>query len=342
LRRIILATAVLAAACSVARGAAAGHTSVGSLMLTGRGLGHGIGLSQWGAEERARAGESADDILAFYYPGTTLAGSSASSVRVLIGEGLSRVRVGGRDFVAGQVHRAVEVATGSATRVGSTRYPGVVRVVPAAGKLDVVDVVPLEEYVADVVSSECPGYWSEAALEAQAVASRSYAVASLRPRRFFDVYADDRSQNFHGLRKHLPRAVAATQATAGRVLVYRGRVVTALFSASNGGRTSVPDGVWARGDEPYFRAVPDPFDDTTPVARWGPVRISLDAVRRAFPSVPADVVGVTATRNAGDRVVRLRFAAASGATAVVSGYDFQQRFGLRSTFFTFDAAAPTG
>ncbi|HVU76734.1 MAG TPA: SpoIID/LytB domain-containing protein [Gaiellaceae bacterium] len=339
MRRIILAAAVVAAACSVARGATASQSSVGSLMLTGRGLGHGIGLSQWGAEARARAGESADDILAFYYPGTTVAGTPVSAIRVLIGEALPRVRVGGRDFVAGRVRRAVEVgAADSATRVGATRYPGVIRVVPVAGKLDVVDVVPLEEYVADVVSSECPGYWSEAALEAQAVASRSYAVASLRPRRFFDVYADDRSQNFNGLRKHLPRAVAATRATAGHVLEYRGRVVTALFSASNGGRTSVPDGVWAADDEPYFRAVPDPFDESSPVAHWGPVRISLDAVRRAFPRVPADVVGVTVTRNAGDRVVRLRFAAASGATVVVSGYAFQQRFGLRSTFFTLDAS----
>jgi stage II sporulation protein D len=43
------------------------------LVLRGRGNGHGVGMCQWGAIGRARAGQSAQDILDAYYPGTTLA-----------------------------------------------------------------------------------------------------------------------------------------------------------------------------------------------------------------------------------------------------------------------------
>jgi stage II sporulation protein D len=300
--------------------------TVTALTLQGHGLGHGIGLSQWGAEARARAGETAGRILAFYYPSTTVRRVAPHPIRVLIAERPLRIR-----------------RLGAVTRVGGTRYPGVVTVARGGGRVAIVDTVPLEEYVADVVSSECPGYWPAAALEAQAIASRSYALASLRPSKPFDVYADDRSQNFHGLLKHLPRAVAAARATRGLVLTYRGAVVSALFSASNGGVTSVPDGVWGSPATPWFRVARDPYDRAGPDARWGPVHLSLDAIRRAFPDVPADVTAVKATRNAGERVVELRFTGADGTEAAVSGYAFQQRFGLRSTFFTFTAgtAGPT-
>ena len=326
LRSLLAAAAVAALILPGATPAARSRAAVANLTLEGRGLGHGIGLSQWGAEARARAGETATQILSFYYPSTAIRRAASRPVRVLIDERPMRIRW-----------------AGAVTWVGGTRYPGVVRVVHDGNRVDVVDTVPLEAYVAGVVSSECPGNWPEAALEAQAIASRSYALAALRPRRPFDVYADDRSQNFHGLLKHLPRAVAATQATAGRVLTYRGRVVSALFSASNGGLTSVPDGVWGSPAMPWFRVAADPFDRSGPDAHWGPVRIPLAAIREAFPRVPAVVTSVTDTRNTGARVVALTFTGADGTRAVVSGYAFQQRFGLRSTFFTFSVgtAGPT-
>lgn len=318
----MLAATILAGAAPAARSRA----TVTTLTLAGRGLGHGIGLSQWGAEARARAGETAEQILSFYYPSTEIRQVASRPVRVLIAD-----------------HRLPIRRVGPATLVGGTRYPGVVRVVRAGARVNVVDTVPLEEYVADVVSSECPGYWPAAALEAQAIASRSYVLASLRPRKPFDVYDDDRSQNFHGYLKHLPRAVAAARATQGRVLEHAGRVVYALFSASNGGRTSVPDGVWGTPRMPWFRAELDPYDRSGPDAHWGPVRIPLGTIRRAFPQVPDGVVAVDATRNVGDRVVELTFATADGVKAVVPGYAFQQRFGLRSTYFTFatGTAGPT-
>ena len=44
----------------------------GTILITGRGYGHGVGLSQYGAKYRAEAGQTYEEILQFYYPGATL------------------------------------------------------------------------------------------------------------------------------------------------------------------------------------------------------------------------------------------------------------------------------
>jgi stage II sporulation protein D len=54
-----------------------------TLTLVSQGFGHGIGLSQWGAEYRAEAGQNVDQILSFYYPGTAR-GAIGGLVRVWI------------------------------------------------------------------------------------------------------------------------------------------------------------------------------------------------------------------------------------------------------------------
>ena len=326
-----------AAACCCAADARAG-TGIHELTLRGHGLGHGIGLSQLGAEARAAAGESAPEILRFYYPGTALARAPSQTVRILVAaRPRVTISVGGvrRVFTAGRLDAPLFVgAQGGVLRVGGTPYAGTLRIAATGGTVQVVDEVPLEEYVAGVVSAECPGYWPAAALRAQAIASRSYALASLRPAAAFDLYADDRSQNFRGLLRRLPAAVAAAAATRGRVLEYRGAIVPALFSASNGGRTSVPDGVWGGEAVPWLVSRPDPYDRGNADSSWGPVRLGLAAVRAAFPQVPADVASVSVERNAGRRAVTLTFHGADGTAATVSAYAFQQRLGLRSTYFT--------
>ena len=49
-----------------------GGSRVTSLVVDGQGAGHGVGLCQWGAVGRARAGQGYQEILAAYYPGTSL------------------------------------------------------------------------------------------------------------------------------------------------------------------------------------------------------------------------------------------------------------------------------
>ena len=142
-----------------------------------------------------------------------------------------------------------------------------------------MNLVGLEDYLLGVVPKEMPPAWGDdapAALQAQAVAARTYALANLDPGREWDLYDDQRSQVYGGRTAEDPRTSAAVRATADQVATYRGRPIAAFFSASSGGHTEAGVNVFgAAADVPYLAGVPDPFDDSSPYHRWSaPVAVS--------------------------------------------------------------------
>src|SRR6266705_1627342 len=86
--RVVVASVV--AALAIPAAAAAGTV----FLLDGRGWGHGVGMSQWGAEGYARHGYSYREILAHYYPHTHIGIATPRDVRVLLRESQDAVRVG--------------------------------------------------------------------------------------------------------------------------------------------------------------------------------------------------------------------------------------------------------
>lgn len=347
-------------AVSVTSGSALAAPTTGTvpaLSITGHGFGAGIGLSQWGAEERAVAGQGAAQILSFYYPGTTLGAAASRDVRILVADRAQiRIGSGGAFSARDSSGRVVQLPAGhydvattpsllaltwpivltagsEPLQVGGVRYLGTITLRRArAGRFLAVNTLDLEDYVAGVVSSECPAYWRPAALQAQAIASRTYALANLRPRAIFDLYPDDRSQNYRGLTREFASARAATAATSGQILLYDGHPADAMFSASNGGLTS------ALRSAPYTQTRPDPFDARSPDADWGPVQIGMATLAGAFPAIPQDLTDVTVLRDAANRVVSLSFVGANGAVITLGGRLFQERLGLRSTYFSVTLA----
>jgi hypothetical protein len=118
--RAAAALAVVIASLASPRGAAAqlGTSAATGFTFTGRGWGHGLGMSQWGAKGYADDGWSAAKVLAHYYRGTTLGskpgpadGGNAGTIRVGLFQKSTGQRVSGNGpfefFAAGQV-----VATG--------------------------------------------------------------------------------------------------------------------------------------------------------------------------------------------------------------------------------------
>ena len=358
-----LAVVVLGLAAAGPVAARARTALITGLVITGHGYGPGVGLSQWGAEERARAGETHEEILAFYYPGAEIGTAPSASIRVLLADA-PRLTVGSRapfhmvqasgassvvsashdlltttGFAGGALTFPITLTPGSAPlMLGGNAYRGTFEVIRDGSNLELVNTLPLEEYVADVVSVENPAYWPLEALRAQAIASRSYALASLRPRAAFDVYADNRSQNYSGLRKEFPSAEAATSTTTGQVLLYDGAVVRAFFTAANGGMTTNTDGIWHEQSQPYLTSRPDPFDARSPDANWGPISVTMSGLRQKFPELPTTVVQIEITRNTGDRITAVSFVGADGSRYSVDGTTFQQRLGLRSTYAMLTAA----
>ncbi len=179
-----LALAVLTAA------PAGASTTARTFVIEGRGWGHGVGMSQWGAEGFALHGWSYREILAHYYPGTRLDRVAGRTVRVLLAGDLDRVRISSAHAFEVTAHgrtkvrrRAVVVAPGSGRltfelgasplSVNGTAYRGTLVVFGNGTKLAVVNVLPLERYLRGVVPWEMPHRWSAQALEAHGVRSAS-------------------------------------------------------------------------------------------------------------------------------------------------------------------------
>jgi stage II sporulation protein D len=149
-------------------------------------------------------------------------------------------------------------------RYEGSAYGGrmVVRQVAGTEGVQVINVVPLEQYLEGVLPHEIgdPGPDAYAAVEAQAVAARTYAVSRIRDRRGepFDVYSGIRDQIYRGIERTNRLASGAVRETRGRVLTYKGELARTYYSATCGGHTSDIRFVWPdREPAPYLRGVLD-------------------------------------------------------------------------------------
>jgi stage II sporulation protein D len=190
-----------------------------------------------------------------------------------------------------------------------------------------VEEVPLEDYVAAVVPPEIGGHAPAGALEAQAVAARSYALA--RAERHLEDGADlcdgTHCQVFRGLAAVTAASRAAAASTAGRVLAQRGRVIAAPFHAVCGGRTARPRDVWDDEETPDLEPVDDDACLSASGAAW-----TFTLARRDVPSLAA-TVGFPEGRlleiyghDSSRRVSMVRLAAPGGTSRIVRGFVFRK------------------
>ena len=133
------------------------------------------------------------------------------------------------------------------------------------GTLVLVNHVNLEEYVAGVLAAEMPVTYPDEALRAQAVLVRTYALHSFGAHSEFgyDICDEQHCQVYAGVRVESPKAIAAAEATKGKILAYDGKPIAAYFSSNCGGFAQ--DGTasgW--GEHPYLQVVSDYLDTTTP------------------------------------------------------------------------------
>jgi SpoIID/LytB domain protein len=329
MRRLLLPLTVALLALGFAAGAAAAPLFV----LGGHGWGHGVGMSQWGAQGKALNGVGYVDILGFYYQGTTLGSAGKSKVRVLLASGRSSVTlssassftVGSKTLKAKTAYSVVPTADGRVRIVGvgkfkspatatpgarflklnGARYRGSFKLWVRSGKIAVVNVVALQDYLFSVVPREMPDSFELEALKAQSVAARSYAVRAKRAS-WFDLYPDTRDQVYGGYESgEGPRSVEAVKATNGQVLLYDGAVAQAYFSSSNGGVQAASVDTWG-GNLAYLQSRNDPDDLTlgNPNRSWTVTLSAAGLAKRLGASrTPTDAV---VTERASGRVDRIR------------------------------------
>jgi SpoIID/LytB domain protein len=139
------------------------------------------------------------------------------------------------------------------------------RVGVSSGGSVVVRTISLEAYVAGVLVGEAARDSAPAALDALAIAIRTYALHNLNRHRAdgFDICDQTHCQV---LRTATPATEQAALRTAGQVLRFRGALATVFYSASCGGRTEIPSAVWpGEPDPPYLPSRPDDGCDGDPV-----------------------------------------------------------------------------
>ena len=340
--------------------------SPATLVFSGHGWGHGVGLSQYGAYGYAKHGYAYDQMIAHYYPGTDLESGASKTIRVLLASGASNLTISSAapfsvedasgssyDLAALSLKLTsslkVELADGGKValsgplkfKAGTSplvyagrKYAGYFRVLVSGDKLSLVNGVGLERYIYGVVPCESPHDWPAEALKAQAVVARSYALASIRAGTNFDVYQDTRSQVYLGISGEYPESTAAVKATAGEVVYYNGEVARTFFFSTSGGRTSSIKDAWPKAKpEPYLVSVNDPYDDASPYHNWGPVTFSSQQIAKRL-HVSGPLSDLAAKRNGSMRVSKVTLTAADGTSSQTSGDAVKLALGLRSSWFT--------
>ncbi|MEO6777908.1 MAG: SpoIID/LytB domain-containing protein, partial [Gemmatimonadaceae bacterium] len=242
------------------------------------------------------------------------------------------------------------------------RYRGDVALVVSSDAISVINRVDIESYLRGVVPLEIGTdrtLGESAAVEAQAIAARSYTYTRLDDSRPYDMVATTLDQVYGGVDAERPLSDAAVGATRNMVMMYDGKVINAPYHSNSGGVTAAASEVWRSGDEPYLTSVSDRIPGTdhyygedSPRFRW---TRTLDAsalaglLDRYLPQYSSAVRGrvgilrkITETGRTGSgRIAGLTFETDRGSYSV-RGNDV--RFILRSptgdilpsTLFSFD------
>lgn len=211
------------------------------------------------------------------------------------------------------------------------RYRGTLLLRGQGEGLQAINRLPLERYLMGVVGSEMPNSWPLAALQAQAVASRTYALQQLRPGAPYDLKATVASQVYKGVDSESAAVREAVASTRSQVLMHGERLINAVFHSSSGGLTENSGDLWSR-QLPYLVSVPDE-DASSPVSRWEKT-FSPEALRQAFQEIGgATTIQPLETSKTG----RLRRAKVigPGGELVLTGSALRERLGLRSTLVHF-------
>ncbi|HEY0529183.1 MAG TPA: SpoIID/LytB domain-containing protein [Gemmatimonadaceae bacterium] len=241
------------------------------------------------------------------------------------------------------------------------RYRGDVSIAATDSGLLVVNTLPMDSYLRGVVPLEI-GNRTEAelaAVQAQAVAARTYAYKHLSTTRGFDMYSTVQDQVYGGVDAEKPLSDQGINSTQDMVMLFAGEPINTPYHSTCGGSTAAVSEVWYREpDEPYLRPVSDKipgtdkfYCDPSPKFSWTQnfdtdgLRATMDKYLAAYTNAPKAGAGrILDIREQGrtpsNRVAGLIVRTDSG-TYTIRGNDI--RFVLRdakgttlnSTFFTF-------
>jgi stage II sporulation protein D len=173
-------------------------------------------------------------------------------------KGKVRVTAGGKKYLVRKLWFPGE-AIFSGPGIPPAQYRGEFEVTNLYGRLQIVNVLPMEGYLKNVIPAEMTPSFPKEALKAQAVAARTYAYQHLgkHGRQGFDFCDSTHCQVYLGIRKEDSRTAAIVEETAGMVLTYKGRLINAIYQSDCAGKTSNNETIFGGVSLTYLRGVDD-------------------------------------------------------------------------------------
>jgi stage II sporulation protein D len=206
-------------------------------------------------------------------------------------------------------------------------YAGELSIVARPGGLGLIERQSVDGYLSGI--REVPFSWPPAALEAQAIAARTYLAWTLQRGRStagrgygFDICASTRCQVYRGAGvvdgEHGERWLDALVVTEGRILIFGETPAQALYSASHGTLSRGVEEIWGGDGLPYLIRVSSPEAGISPFDSWRlemPMEIFVQVLRIGGVSVGTDVTDVSVSAEEGSQST-MRIASAAGITTL--------------------------
>jgi len=138
-------------------------------------------------------------------------------------------------------------------------------------KLNVINIIGIEEYLYGVLKKEISPGWPSEALKAQAVAARTFAIFNMNKYidKGYNICASTNSQAYGGVNHEDPLTNKAVDETRGIIMVYKGEPINAVYHSDSGGYTENSENVWG-SFLPYLRSVKSKFEEkvSPPYHTW--------------------------------------------------------------------------
>ena len=224
--------------------------------------------------------------------------------------------------------------------VNNAGYRGKIELHNVLGKIYVINILNIEEYLFSVVPSEMPSSWNIEALKSQAIASRTYSCYHLIKNQSKNIYDLDSTTNFQvykGIKTETPSSIEAVTKTSGIIMTYNYEPIVAYFHSTSGGKTADDKDVWAGTDLPYLQSVECSYSKDSPHYEWT-TELTIDEIKNALSGKYKRIEGIQkiSFSKINDRVTEVTIVHSNG-TIKISGNDFRLLFPpqkLKSTFFT--------
>ena len=224
--------------------------------------------------------------------------------------------------------------------VDNIGYRGKIELHNVQGRIYVINILDIDEYLYSVVPSEMPSSWNMEALKSQAVASRTYAYYFILKNKDKTIYDLDSTTNFQvykGISAETKSSIEAVNRTAGIIMTYNGEPIISYFHSTSGGKTSDDKDVWPDSNFSYLKSVECNYGKDSPHSEWE-YTISMDEIASALNKKykMIDQISKISFKRHNDRIIEVTVQHNNG-TITLTGNEFRLLLNpqkLRSTYFT--------